>query len=122
MDRCRTIPDLVNGLGDRSCRKTRCVYRRPSILRRARLTLWQRNRFFFTLLPSLVLGANTLFAQAPTSSAVEHPNVLFIAIDDLRPALGCYGDAPIRDHSVTESLDNFRYKQMRTVSNLQERR
>ena len=33
----------------------------------------------------------------------QRPNVLFIAIDDLRPALGCYGDA----YAITPSIDSF---------------
>ena len=35
------------------------------------------------------------------SSAANHPNILFIAVDDLRPELGCY-DSPI---AVTPNLD-----------------
>ena len=41
-----------------------------------------------------------LVASAP-AIAVERPNVLFIAIDDLRPELGCYGS----EIAVTPNLD-----------------
>jgi arylsulfatase A-like enzyme len=34
-------------------------------------------------------------------AALERPNVLFIAVDDLRPTLGCYGDAA----AITPNLD-----------------
>lgn len=36
-----------------------------------------------------------------TASASDHPNILFIAIDDLRPELGCYGS----DIAITPNLD-----------------
>ncbi|MBK8091383.1 MAG: sulfatase-like hydrolase/transferase [Verrucomicrobiaceae bacterium] len=37
------------------------------------------------------------------------PNVLFIAIDDLKPALGCYGDA----HASTPNLDRLASRSLR---------
>ena len=39
----------------------------------------------------------------PLLAAQQKPNVLFIAIDDLRPELGCYG-SPI---AVTPNLDGL---------------
>ncbi len=50
----------------------------------------------------LIVGASTLtpaYAREPAS----RPNVLFIAIDDLRPALGCYGD-PV---AITPNIDRL---------------
>jgi hypothetical protein len=42
-------------------------------------------------------------AQAP--SMIRRPNVLFIAVDDLRPQLGCYGDRLARIfHRIVEFL------------------
>ena len=35
--------------------------------------------------------------------AGERPNVLFIAVDDLRPSIGCYGDK----HAVTPNIDRL---------------
>ena len=38
------------------------------------------------------LLANLAFGAEPSSARDARPNVLFIAIDDFRPTLGCYGD------------------------------
>lgn len=42
----------------------------------------------------LVIGA------APTALSAPKPNVLFIAIDDLKPALGCYGDVTAKSPNI----------------------
>jgi arylsulfatase A-like enzyme len=44
----------------------------------------------------LLFAAALLAAGAQAAPAGERPNILFIAIDDLRPELGCYGAAPVR--------------------------
>ncbi|MDQ8189844.1 sulfatase [Roseibacillus persicicus] len=44
-----------------------------------------------------------IFSGFGISQAAERPNVLFIAVDDLRPAIGCYGDAI----AVTPNLDRL---------------
>ncbi len=54
------------------------------------------------------LGACSLFALAPASSVAERPNVLFIAIDDLRPALGCYGDPLAKSPNIDKFAKSAR--------------
>ena len=44
------------------------------------------------LLCNYVFATSCLLTQATACPESARPNVLFIAIDDLRPALGCYGD------------------------------
>ena len=43
-----------------------------------------------------LLCASSLFAQAKQPASAERSNVLFIAVDDLRPQLGCYGHANMK--------------------------
>lgn len=58
-----------------------------------------------------VLASAFLVMLLPFSfaAAADGPNVLFIAIDDLKPALGCYGDA----HAKTPHLDRFAGRALR---------
>ncbi|EMI40449.1 secreted protein containing Sulfatase domain protein [Rhodopirellula sp. SWK7] len=51
------------------------------------------------IIPTLCL---LLFISA-TSHAADRPNVLFLAIDDLRPELGCYGS----EIAITPNLDKL---------------
>lgn len=54
-----------------------------------------------------------MFVNAPRAAAQEaaqeavqeaaRPNVLFIAVDDLKPLIGCFGDP----HAVTPNMDRL---------------
>jgi hypothetical protein len=48
------------------------------------------------------LGSNSVWAD-------EHPNVLLLLVDDLKPALGCYGD-PV---AKTPNIDKLAASEMR---------
>ena len=50
------------------------------------------------LAPIALLLPLTIFAE--TYAAEDRPNVLFIAVDDLRPELGCYGKQHIRSPNI----------------------
>ena len=50
-----------------------------------------------------------IMATGFTATAAEKPNILFIAIDDLRPELGCYGGAQVQ----TPHLDALASQGMR---------
>ncbi|MEO0446735.1 MAG: sulfatase [Verrucomicrobiota bacterium] len=49
------------------------------------------------------------FFVSVSATAAEHPNVLFIMSDDLRPQLGCYGDPVVK----TPHLDAFASQALR---------
>ena len=55
--------------------------------------------------PGVVLWCAIFFLFAPVAAAAEkdRPNILFIAVDDLRPSLGCYGD----QHAITPNIDRL---------------
>lgn len=59
------------------------------------------NRFASTIFCVTVCLCPVLLLAAGVAQAAEKPNVLFIAVDDLRPELGCYG-SPI---AVSPNLD-----------------
>jgi iduronate 2-sulfatase len=48
----------------------------------------------------LVASCCLLLALTSSLSAAERLNVLFIAIDDLRPELGCYGATPVKSPHI----------------------
>ena len=48
-------------------------------------------------------GIQSQGSAAEPGTPTRPPNVLFIAVDDLRPALGCYGDK----HAITPNLDKL---------------
>ncbi len=50
------------------------------------------------LLVALALAATPLSSTAATAS--QRPNILFIAVDDLRPELGCYGKDYIKSPNI----------------------
>jgi len=49
---------------------------------------------------TLVFSALLCAVAAPRAAAQRGPNVLFIAVDDLRPELGCYGRAHVRSPNI----------------------
>ncbi|WP_207784564.1 sulfatase [Marinifilum breve] len=64
-----------------------------------------KNFFNSTMKPASVLALASLLAVSCQSKKVQethqqHPNVLFIAIDDLKPMLGCYGDSLIQTPNI----------------------
>jgi len=48
----------------------------------------------------LCVVTSLLFVSSPAPAADEQPNVLFIAVDDLKPELGCYGKVHIHSPNI----------------------
>ena len=53
---------------------------------------------FFKATSALMLAS--MFAGHTTFARNDRPNVLFIAVDDLRPELGCYGNPHVRSPNI----------------------
>lgn len=47
--------------------------------------------------------AQTADAEVPAEKKAKAPNILFIAVDDLKPAMGCYGD----ELAITPNMDRL---------------
>ena len=60
-------------------------------------------RFIELTLAWSALAFICLEAVSFRASAARRPNILFIAVDDLRPELGCYGTKEIK----TPNIDAF---------------
>jgi iduronate 2-sulfatase len=52
-------------------------------------------KYALPFLAAVLLSPLTTLRAADTHSPISKPNILFIAVDDLRPELGCYGKATI---------------------------
>jgi len=57
--------------------------------------------FLTSILLLLVLIPNKILAQTQ-----QKPNILFIAVDDLKPMLGCYGDKTIKTPNIDRIANN----------------
>jgi len=68
----------------------------------------RNNHFKIVILFLLIIASSTVFAQKKLTT---NPNILFIAVDDLKPVLGCYGNTLVK----TPNID--RLAKMATVFN-----
>ncbi len=60
-------------------------------------------------LTTIRLGALFFLLSVTSAAAADHPNVLLILVDDLKPAMGCYGDSVAQ----TPNLDALAARGMR---------
>jgi len=54
----------------------------------------------------VIAVALTAVAQNHSNTSAKRPNVLFIAVDDLRPELGCYGNTIVRTPNIDKLSAN----------------
>ncbi|MFC2082357.1 sulfatase-like hydrolase/transferase, partial [Bacteroidota bacterium] len=63
------------------------------------------NRRDFIKITSAGVAA-TMLAQCRTFPSEKKPNILFVAVDDLRPELGCYGNDYVISPNIDRLADN----------------
>ena len=64
------------------------LYFYESMLNQYTISQKMKNQFVSLALAALVTGC-----AASKEKVQKQPNILFLAVDDLRPELGCYGSA-----------------------------
>ena len=64
-------------------------------------------RLFLLLFFSIFLSCTNLQIPNQNDTKSDKPNVLFIAIDDLRPELGCYGKDYIKSPNIDKLANHF---------------
>ncbi len=57
-------------------------------------------KFIPALFACLILAGSAIAADNPIAAGGKRPNVLFIAVDDMRPELGCYGNTVIKTPNI----------------------
>jgi iduronate 2-sulfatase len=62
----------------------------------------------YLLLLGLLLAVPTRLPAMDAQPATKRPNVLLIAIDDLRPTLGCYGDSLVQSPNIDRLAQSSR--------------